>query len=75
MQLFPVKLEAVGVLLNWKGAPWNYRSSRPEVICEKSALRNYAKFTGKYLSRSAFFNKVIDVVLVFLLLTLGLQLY
>ena len=34
------------------------RSSRPEVFCEKGVLRNFAKFTGKYLCQSLFFNKV-----------------
>ena len=33
------------------------RSSRPEVFCKKSVLRNFAKFTGKYLSQCLFFNK------------------
>ena len=34
------------------------RSSRPEVFCEKGVLRNFAKFTGKHLRQSLFFNKV-----------------
>ena len=34
------------------------RSSRPEVFCKKDVLRNFAKFTGKYLRQSLFFNKV-----------------
>ena len=34
------------------------RSSRPEVFCKKSVLRNFAKFTGKHLCQSLFFNKV-----------------
>ena len=34
------------------------RSIRPEVFYEKSALRNFAKFTGKHLCQSLFFNKV-----------------
>ena len=34
------------------------RSSRPDVFCEKSVLRNFAKFTGKHLCQSLFFNKV-----------------
>ena len=33
------------------------RSSRPEVFCKK-VLRNFAKFTGKHLCHSLFFNKV-----------------
>ena len=35
-----------------------YRSSRPEVFCEIGALKNFAKFTGKHLCQSHFFNKV-----------------
>ena len=35
----------------------HYRSSRPEVFCKKCALRNFAKFTGKHLCQSLFFNK------------------
>ena len=34
------------------------RSSLPEVFCKKGALRNFAKFTGKYLCQSLFLNKV-----------------
>ena len=34
------------------------RSSRPDVFCEKCVLRNFAKFTGKHLYQSLFFNKV-----------------
>ena len=36
----------------------NFRSSRPEVFCRKGVLRNFAKFTGKHLCQSLFFNKV-----------------
>ena len=38
-------------------ARWN-RSSRPDVFCKKVALRNFAKFTGKHLCQSLFFDKV-----------------
>ena len=38
-----------------------FRSSRPEVFCEKGVLRNFAKFTGKRLCQSLFFNKVADL--------------
>ena len=38
--------------------PSDYRSSRPEVFCKKCVLRNFAKFTGKQLCQSFFFNKV-----------------
>ena len=43
-----------------------FRSSRPDVFCKKGAPRNFAKFTGKFLCHSLFFNKVAG---------LGLQLY
>ena len=33
-------------------------SSRLEVLCKKGVPRNFAKFTGKHLSQSIFFNKV-----------------
>ena len=36
------------------------RSSRPDVFCEKSVLVTCAKFTGKHLCQSLFFNKVAD---------------
>ena len=34
------------------------RNSRPEVSSEKGVLRNFAKFTGKHLCQSFFFNYV-----------------
>ena len=34
------------------------RGSRPEVFCKKGVLKNFAKFTGKYLCHSLVFNKV-----------------
>ena len=36
----------------------NFRNSRLEVFCKKGVLRNFAKFTGKHLCQSLFFNKV-----------------
>ena len=36
----------------------NIRDSRSEVFCRKGVLRNFAKFTGKQLRQSFFFNKV-----------------
>ena len=33
------------------------RSSRPEVLCKKGVVRNSAKFTGKDLCQSLYFNK------------------
>ena len=46
--------------------PWCYclaflllfRSSFLEVFCKKGVFRNFAKFTGKHLCQSLFFNKV-----------------
>ena len=35
-----------------------YRSSRPEVFCKKDILETFAKFTGQYLFRSLFLNKI-----------------
>ena len=35
-----------------------FRSSRLNVFCKKGVLRNFAKFTGKHLCQSLFFNKV-----------------
>ena len=37
----------------------------PEAFCEKSVLWNFAKFTGKHLCQSLFFNKVKTLVQVF----------
>ena len=34
------------------------RSNRPEVFCKKGDLKNFAKFTGKQLCQSLFFNQV-----------------
>ena len=34
------------------------RSSRPEVFCKKGVLKNFTRFTGKYLCQSLFYNKV-----------------
>ena len=34
-----------------------FRSSRPEVFCKKSVLRNFAKFTGKHLRPAALLKK------------------
>ena len=35
-----------------------YRNSLPEVFCKKGVPGNFAKFTGKHLCQSLFFNKV-----------------
>ena len=36
---------------------FSFKSSRPEVFCEKVVLRNFTKLTGKHLCQSFFFNK------------------
>ena len=38
--------------------PLIFRSSRPEVFCEKGVLRSFTKFTGKHLCQGLFFNNV-----------------
>ena len=40
-----------------------FRSNRPDVFCKKGVLRNFAKFIGKHLCRSLYFNKVVDPTL------------
>ena len=45
----------------------NYRSSRLQVFCEKCVLKNFAKFIGKHLCRSLFFNEVAGLNLATLL--------
>ena len=32
------------------------RSSHPDMFCERGVLRNFAKFTGKHLCQSLYFN-------------------
>ena len=39
------------------------RSSRQEVFCKKGILKNFAKFAGKHLFQSFFFNKVAGLAL------------
>ena len=34
-----------------------FRSRRPEVLCKKDVLKNFAEFIGKHLCKSLFFNK------------------
>ena len=36
----------------------NSKSSHPDVFYKRGVLRNFAKFTGKHLCQSPFFNKV-----------------
>ena len=39
-----------------------FRSSRPEVFCEKDVLRNFAKFTEVHLRQSLFLNKIAGLI-------------
>ena len=48
------------------------RSSRPEVLFTKGALKDFAKLTGKRLCQSLFFNKVADLIRPVTLLKMGL---
>ena len=36
-------------------------SSRPQMFCKKGVLRNFGKFTWKYLYHNFFFNEVADL--------------
>ena len=61
--MYCVKIEFVywkrsKVRISWQGGSTIIRSSRPEVFCKKFVLRNLAKFTGKHLRQSLFFDKV-----------------
>ena len=38
------------------------RSSHPELFCKKGVLRNFAKFTGKHLCQSLFFDKRVSLL-------------
>ena len=42
----------------WMYGQNSYRSSRPQVFCKKGVLKNFAKFKGKHVCQSLFFNKV-----------------
>ena len=41
--------------------PNDYRRSRLEVFCKKRVLKYFAKFAGKHLCQSLFFNKVVGL--------------
>ena len=44
--------------------PYLHRSSRPEVFCKKSILRNFEKFTGKHLCQGLCYSLSLVVSLV-----------
>ena len=37
---------------------WNFRGSHHRCYIKKNVLKNFAKFTGKYLCQSLFFSKI-----------------
>ena len=45
--------------------PTYLRSIRPEVFCDKGALKNFLKFKGEHLRQNLFFNKVAGLKLEF----------
>ena len=61
LSLWNFPLGATDKYLDTKNVMPKYRSSRPEVFCRRGILRNFAKFTGKNLCQSLFFNKVADL--------------
>ena len=40
-----------------------FKSSHPEVFCEKNVLGNFAKFIGKHLCQSLFFITLLKKIL------------
>ena len=42
----------------WTYVSSRFKSSRPKVFCKIGFLKNFARFTGKHLCHSLFFNKV-----------------
>ena len=61
----PICKVFTGVFFNRQNSTFhfsNYKSSRPEVFCKKGVPKNFAKFTGKRLCQSFFFNKVAGLV-------------
>ena len=56
LQLQPIFLKTI----HWKSSQCTepYRSSHQRCSVRKGILRNFAKFTGKHLYRSLFFNRV-----------------
>ena len=53
-----LKMNTTFVLLKLQTVETSLRSSSQEVFCKQCVLRNFAKFTGKHLHQSLFFNKV-----------------
>ena len=43
--------------------PMRLQKQPPEVLNKNVSLKNFAKFTGKHLRRTLFFNKVADLSL------------
>ena len=53
------------ILQFWTCVPWTQRQPS-EVFYKKVVLKNFAKFTGKYLCQSFFFNNIADAACKFL---------
>ena len=52
------ELQAVRLATLLKRHPGSGQKERPEVLCKKSLLRNFTKFTGRHLCQSLFFNNL-----------------
>ena len=48
--------------MKWVRGTAAFKSSRPEVLCKKMFLKNFAKFTGKYLCQCLFLIQLQDKV-------------
>ena len=48
-----------------KWLPFGIQKQPPEMFCKKGVLINFAKFTGKHLCQTLFFNKVAGATCVF----------
>ena len=59
-----MKIEKFASLTKGSGTQHNaqIRGSRPGVFCKKGVLVSFAKFTGKHMFQSFFFNKVAGLV-------------
>ena len=56
--MFPsYRNESIDLPSKWKISNENYKSSRSEVFCKKTVLRNFIKSTGKHLCKSLLFTK------------------
>ena len=61
LKLWMMELGTVTSYLKKIQKSYQSRSSHQRCSVRKSVLRNFAKFTGKYLCQSLFFNKIADL--------------